>query len=149
MNSLLLTMAHHIVVVSMIAILVVEILMIRPGISAQQIARLRQLDGLYGSFIALILFIGIMQVSYGEKGQDFYTENPAFWMKMIAFVAVGLISVQPSLRIYTWWQQARGGSFFSAPPDELARVRIFLRIELAVFATIPIFAVISARGIGS
>ena len=148
MGELLLAIAHHFVVLAMAAILVVEIMLIRPQISAHQVIKLRQLDGIYGSFIALILFIGFLRISYGDKGQEFYTGNPLFWMKIVAFAAVGLISVQPSIRIYYWWQQARGGSFFSAPPDEVARVRLFLWIEAAVFVTIPFFAVAAARGFG-
>lgn len=148
MTELLLTIAHFLVVFAMVAILAVEIALVRPGITAEQVVRIRRLDGFYGSFIALILFIGVLQVSYGQKGQEFYTGNPVFWMKMVAFAAVGILSLQPTIRIYDWWQQAKGGSFFSAPPDEVARVQRFLRVEAIIFATIPFFAVAAADGIG-
>jgi len=148
MGEFLLAIAHHVVILAMAAILVVELMVVRPQINATQVTRLRRLDGIYGSFIALILFIGILRVSNGAKGQDFYTDNPLFWMKMVAFAAVGLLSVQPSIRIYSWSQQTQSGGFFSAPPDEVARVRLFLWIEAGVFLTIPFFAVAAARGFG-
>lgn len=148
MGEFLLMMAHHLVAIGMAAILVVEILVIQPNITARQVVRLRRLDAIYGSFIALILFIGIMRVSNGAKGQDFYTDNPIFWAKMVAFAALGLISVQPTIRLYSWWHSARGGSFFSAPPEEVAAVRRFLWAEVVVFATIPFIAVAATRGFG-
>ncbi len=148
MIDLWLAIAHHLVVFTLVAMLAVQLALVRPGMTAEQVMRLRRLDGFYGSLAGLILFIGIMRVSYGTRGQEFYSGNPVFWMKMGAFAAVGILSVQPTLRIYAWWQQARGGAFFSAPAEEVARVRQFLKAEAVVFATIPAFAAAAARGVG-
>jgi putative membrane protein len=147
MIELLLSIAHFLAVFAMVAILATEIALIRPGITAEDVVRVRRLDGYFGSLIGLVLLVGVLLVSYGERGQEFYMSNPVFWMKMAAFAAVGLLSVQPTIRIYYWWQQARGGGFFSAPPDEIARVRRFLRMEAFAFGLIPIFSVAVARGI--
>jgi putative membrane protein len=146
--DLWLAIAHHLVVFMLVAILAVQIALIRPGITADQVVRLRTLDGFYGSLVGLILFVGILRVMYGARGQEFYSENPVFWMKMAAFALVGLISIQPTVKIYGWWQQARGGAFFSAPDEEIMRVQKFLKAEAAVFVTIPAFAVAAAHGIG-
>lgn len=147
MIDLLLSLLHFLAAFAMVAILATEIALVRPGITAEQVVRIRRLDGYYGSLIGLILFAGVLEVSYGEKGQAFYTENPIFWMKMVAFAALGLLSVQPTIRIYYWWQEARGGSFFSAPEDEIARVRRFLRLEAFAFALILVLAVFAAQGV--
>jgi putative membrane protein len=146
--ELWLAIAHHLIVFMLVAILAVQIALIRPGITAEQVVGLRTIDGFYGSLVGLILFVGILRVMYGARGQEFYAENPVFWMKMAAFALVGLISVQPTVRIYGWWQQARGGAFFAAPEEEIMRVRKFLKAEAAVFVTIPAFAAAAARGIG-
>ena len=148
MIDLWLAIAHHLAAFALAAILAVQIALVRPGITPEQVVRLRRLDGFYGSLAGLILLIGILRVTNGPKGQEFFTESPAFWMKMAAFAAVGLLSVQPTIRIYYWWQQAKGGGFFSADPDEIARVRKFLKAEAAIFVTIPVFAAAAARGIG-
>jgi putative membrane protein len=68
-------------------------------------------------------------------------------MKMAAFAAVGVLSVQPTIRIYYWWQEARGGSFFSAPEEEIAKVRRFLRMETYALALVAVSAVFAARGV--
>jgi putative membrane protein len=146
--DLWLAVAHHLIVFTLVALLAVQFALIRPGITAEQVVRLRTLDGFYGSLAGLILFVGILRVMYGSRGQEFYSENPVFWMKMAAFALVGLISIQPTVKIYSWWQQAKGGSFFSAPEEEIMRVRTFLKAEAAVFATIPAFAAAAAQGIG-
>lgn len=143
----LLSILHFLAAFAMVAILATEIALVRPGITAEQVVRIRRLDGFYGSLIGLILFVGVLQVSYGEKGQHFYTGNPIFWMKMVAFAGVGLLSVQPTIRIYYWWQEARGGSFFSAPDDEIARVRRFLRLEAVAYALVVACAVFAAYGV--
>jgi putative membrane protein len=147
MSGVLLSIAHFLAAFAMAAILATEIAVVRPGMSAEEVVRIRRLDGFYGSLIGLVLFVGILQVSYGERGQAFYTDNPVFWLKMAAFAAVGLLSVQPTVRIYHWWQEARGGGFFSAPDDEIAKVRRFLRLEAIAFASIPVFSVVAARGV--
>ncbi len=148
MIDLWLAIAHHLVVFTLVAILAIQIALVRPGITAEEVIRLRRLDGFYGSLAGLILFIGILRVTFGARGQEFYSENPVFWMKMAAFALVGLISIQPTVKIYSWWQQAKGGGFFSAPEDEIARVRQFLKAEAIVFVTIPAFAAAAARGVG-
>jgi putative membrane protein len=148
MPDLWLTIAHHLAFLALAAILAVEIALIRPGITAEEIVRVRRLDGIFGSLIGGILLVGILMVTKGPRGQNFYTDNPVFWMKMAAFAAVALVSVLPTIRIYYWWQEARGGSFFSAPPEEIARVRLFLKIEAAFFITIPAFAAAVALGVG-
>jgi len=148
MLDLWLAIAHHLAFLGLAAILAVEIALIRPGITAEEVIRIRRLDGIFGTLIGLILLVGILMVTVSPKGQDFYTDNPVFWVKMAAFTAVALISVLPTIRIYYWWQEARGGSFFSAPPQEIARVRAFLKVEAILFVTIPGFAAAVALGIG-
>lgn len=146
MIDLLLSIVHFLAAFAMVAILATELALVHPGITAEQVVRIRRLDGFYGSLIGLILFAGVLQVSYGEQGQDYYTDNPIFWMKMVAFAAIGLLSVQPTIRIYYWWQEARGGSFFSAPDEEIARVRRFLRLQAIAYTAVVVLAVFAATG---
>jgi putative membrane protein len=148
MTDLWLAIAHHLAAFGLAAILAVNFVLVRPGITPEQVARLRRLDSIYGSLAGLILIIGILRVTHGSRGQEFYTDNPIFWMKMAAFAALAALSVQPTIRIYHWWQQTKGGGFFSAPAEEIARVRTFLKAQAAVFLTIPGFAAAMARGLG-
>jgi len=147
MLDLWLAIAHHLIIGGLVAILAMEFALIRPGITGEEVMRLRRLDRMYGSLAALILFIGIMRVTNGAKGQEYYMHNMMFWAKMAAFAAVGLLSVPPTFRIYYWWQAARKDPVYSPPFEEVNRVRGFLKAEAAVFILIPIFAAAVARGI--
>src|SRR5690606_21086229 len=109
-----------VVVFLLAAILAMQFAMIQPGITGDEVARLRRIDGFYGSLAMLILLVGILRVSYGARGQEYYTENPMFWLKMASFAAVALLSVPPTFRIYAWWQASRRDPVFSPPFDEVA-----------------------------
>ena len=149
MGSLFLVVGHNLAAFGMAAILAVELALVRPGMSGEEVMRLRRLDSFYGSLIGLVLFVGILLVSYSPEGQAFYTENPIFWLKMAAFAAVGILSILPTVRIYYWWQAAKDAGFFQAPDDEIAKARKFLRIEAIVFATIPVFSAFTTHGVTS
>ena len=64
-----------------------------------------------------------------------------FWAKMVAFLAVGLISIGPTRAFIKW---------VKVLPDEAAikSIRRFVMIELHVFVLVPLFAVLMARGFG-
>jgi putative membrane protein len=147
MREIWLVIAHHLAFLGLAAILAVEIAVIRPGMTAEEVVRIRRLDGIFGMLLGAVLFVGIVMVSNSPKGQDFYTDNPIFWMKMGAFAAMALLSVMPTIRIYYWWQEARGGAF-SASNEDIGRVRLLLRAEAAFFIAIPVFAAFVARGVG-
>lgn len=149
MGGLFLVVAHNLAAFGMAAILATEVALIRPGITGEEVVRLRRLDSIYGSLIGVILIVGILMVSHSPRGQDFYTQNPIFWLKIAAFVAVGILSILPTVRIYYWWQTAKDGGFFQAPENEVAKARKFLRYEAIAFATIPVFSVFASRGVTS
>ena len=74
-------------------------------------------------------------------------ENPTFWFKMAAFAAVGLLSIRPTIR-YVGWRRTppEGGT----PSEvELVAAHRAVNVQLAVFAAIPVFAALTARGLGA
>ena len=85
---------------------------------------------------------------YGGKGPEFYMQSPFFWAKMAAFIAAGLLSVPPTLQVIAWGKRAAADPGFALPPDEVASVRTYLSAELFLFALIPTFAAMMARGVG-
>lgn len=94
----------------------------------------------------LVIVIGVLRVIYGASGWEYYAGNHAFWGKMAAFVAVGLLSVPPTIAIRNWARAIKAAPDYEVPPGELARGRRFLHIEMAILALIPIFAAVMARG---
>jgi len=121
----------------------------RPAaMSPQTVRLLGRFDAAYGVMALAILVVGFLRVKYGAKGAEFYMHNPMFWAKIGAFAVVGLISVRPTLRILAWQKLAKADAAFVPPPDEVGAVRREMLLEIHVFALIPIFAAMMARGVG-
>lgn len=148
MTDLILAIVHHLLVFSLAAILAAELATIRPGLAGAGLRRLGIVDMHYGLIATLILVVGFARVYMGVKGPEAYMGNWAFWAKIGAFVVVGLLSAPPTIRILQWRKRARAEPDFVLTPDEVRAVRPFLVAEVAVFALIPVFAAMMARGIG-
>jgi putative membrane protein len=140
----LLAVVHHLAVFGLFAALAVEWGILRPDLTPADVGRLRRYDLGYGIAAGAVLVAGIARVFFGAKAPSFYFENPAFWLKMAAFGAVGGLSVAPTLRYIRW--SKRG----DAPrASEVEAARRFVVSELVLFALVPTMAALMARGIGS
>jgi putative membrane protein len=148
MTDLILAIAHHLLAFGLAAILFAQYALVQPGLAGAALRRVRMFDRCYGLFAALLIVIGVLRVIYGFKGPDFYMANPGFWAKMAAFAAVGLLSIPPTLRFLAWGRRAKADPDFVVPEAEIWRVHTWLGVELIVFALIPIFAAMMARGVG-
>ena len=141
----ILAVLHHALVFSIVAILAIEIALMRPGIGAEQIKRLGGYDIAYGVTAGLILIVGFVRVFYGAKGSEYYFGNHYFWAKISAFIIVGLISIAPTMRIRDWGRQARRDPAFVAPDDEVAIMRRLMHAEGLFLLLLIMFAVAMAR----
>ena len=70
--------------------------------SLAEIRRIQRVDLAYGISAGLLLLVGLLRVFFFEKGVNFYMNNPFFWVKMIAFLLVGLLSIDPTIRYIRW-----------------------------------------------
>ena len=61
--------------------------------------------------------IGLLCVFYFEKGAAHYFSSPAFMAKFLAFVAIGLLSIIPTLEFLSWRKPLKAGQ----PPQPAAR----------------------------
>ena len=143
--DLLLASAHHLLVFSLAAIIAAEWVLVRPGLSGDRLGLLAKIDGAYGGVAVAVIAVGIGRVVFGLKGWEYYVSNHAFWAKMAAFLAVGLMTIQPTRRILAWRKLPAGQP---VADDEIRSVRGWIKAQIAVFALIPIFAAAMARGIG-
>jgi putative membrane protein len=143
--DLILAIAHHLLMFALLAVLVMELTLVRPGLAADRLVRVGGLDLAYGSIAGLILVVGFARVFLGLKGPEYYLGNVFFWAKIAAFLLVGLLSIPPTLRILAWRGRMRGDAGFSPPADEISTVRRYMHLEAMVFVLIPIFAALMAR----
>lgn len=146
MTDLLLAIVHHLLALSLAAVLAAEIAITAPGLSGAGLRRLQRLDRHYGALAGLLIFFGVLRVIYGGKGPDFYLASHAFWAKMAAFAGVGLLSIAPTMRIMGWSRSARADPAFALIAGEVRAVRKWFAAQLLLLASIPVFAAVMARG---
>ena len=144
MLDLILACTHHLLILSLAGCLVAELTLVRPGLSAADLPRLGRIDGAYGGLAMAIILVGIARVMFGLKGWEYYVYYPVFWAKMAAFVAVGLLSVAPTLRINAWRRAAVNG-MDAVPAAEIASLRSYLKGQAAFLALVAILAAMMAR----
>jgi putative membrane protein len=138
---------HFLSIFATLALLAAEAALYRPRMSAAALARLRRLDIGYLIGAIAIIATGLARVFFFAKGPLFYAANPVFWVKMALFIAVGLLSVPPTIHFIRSGNAATAGDVVIAP-ELYRRMRGFITAELAVFALIPLAATLMARGIG-
>ena len=145
MADLLLAIAHHFLVFTLVGILAAELSLCRPGVGGGSLTRLAKVDGSYGIVASLIIVVGICRVIYGIKGAQYYLHNPWFWGKMAAIVIVALLSIFPTIAILRWRKSAGNEPGFFPPERSIANVRRYLVAELGFLAVVIVFAATMAR----
>ena len=148
MTDLLLAIAHHLTVFTLAGLLIAEVALLRPDLSPERIRQLSTIDMAYGAVAMLIIVVGVLRVIFGDKGADYYIHNWAFWLKMAAFLLVGLLSVPPTLAILGWRRKLAADPKFSPDAATITGLRRFFVGEIVAFAFIPAFAAAMARGYG-
>ena len=143
--DLLLAILHHLLVFSLAGILAAELVLVRPGLTGQNLGLLGRIDGAYGGVALAVIVVGVGRVLFGLKGWEYYVGNHAFWGKMAAFVIVGLLSIRPTMRIIAWRRSGTG----VAPEAEILAMRSWIKGEVFFLALVLVFAAAMARGIGA
>jgi len=82
------------------------------------------------------------------KGPDFYLSAWPIYVKAGVFLAVAMLSVQPTLTFIRWRRMFDHDAGFRIGEAERARMRRILMIEVHLAALIPLMAVIMSRGLG-
>lgn len=139
---------HFVSIIFVSSTLVVEAFLCRPGLTPVWVQRLVRVDVLYLVAAVLALASGLLRLFFGLKGTAFYTGNPVFWTKIGLFIAVGLISIIPTIRFIRWNRAMSAGELEIVDDKEtLGTVRI-IYVELVLLALIPLMAVLMSRGLG-
>ena len=139
---------HHLAIFTLAAIIAFELALTARAVDDTAIARLARIDAWYGVVAGIVLAVGAARVMFGAKGPIYYMANAFFWTKMGLFVAVGLLSIPPTLRYLAWRRQSRGDPAFRPDAAALRSVRRALWAEVALFAGSPVAAAAMARGYG-
>ena len=144
----LLAYAHFVSIIAVVSTVIAEAVLCRPGLTLQWAQRLSRVDLLYLVTVALALTTGLLRLFFGVKGAAFYYNNPVFWVKIGLFIAVGLISIIPTLRFIRWTKALQANHTTMIDDSELDRTARIIYLELGLLAFIPFMATLMARGFG-
>jgi len=111
--------------------------------------RIQIADRWFGIFAMLVLVVGFLRVYQFEKGSAFYSSNPFFRAKLALFIAVGLLSIYPTIRFIKWRAQTSQGLAPAVGASEYRRIMALLRLEVILLLAMALCASLMARAIGS
>lgn len=142
--EIILRYVHFISIFAIVGTLVSEHLLLKNEMTRAELNRLARIDAVYGLAAIALLGAGLILWLGGiGKPAEFYSENWIFLTKVSLFVAVGLLSIYPTV----FFIKNRKGQ-----PDESIQIPkvIFwmLRLELLIIFIIPMLAGLMAKGVG-
>lgn len=146
-TEVLVVYLHFAAMTLIVVSLAIEYLLCVPGLARQKVKLLARIDLLYLIAAVLALATGVARLVWFGQGAGFYLHNPVFYLKLALFVAVGLISVPPTMQYLRWMRGLTTGAG-TVTDFEVLRVRLYVLVELVLLAFIPLLAVLMARGIG-
>jgi putative membrane protein len=138
---------HFSAIFVLFAFLSVQVVMLRNPLDARGIRLIGRVDLWYFGAAIAALITGFLRLGLGAKGADFYMSSWPFYVKIGLFLAVGLLSIQPTVT-YIRWRRSLDDSAWKLDEAEQRRVRRLVMIEVHLAALIPLFAVTMARGLG-
>jgi putative membrane protein len=139
---------HFTAIFVLFSFLVVETMMMRGALDMAAVRLLGRVDVWYFGAAIAVLATGFARLVWGAKGADFYLSAWPIYVKVGLFLAVGMISVGPTLRFIRWRRMFERDAAWRVPDAERRHVRRMIMVEVHLAALIPLFAVIMARGLG-
>lgn len=142
--ELVLRYLHFISIFAIVGSLTSEHMLLKKELKRSEITTLAKIDAVYGIAAAILLTAGLtLWLSGVGKPAVFYTKNWVFHTKLTCFLAVGILSIYPTV----FFIKNRKGN-----PDEIVAIpkKIFmmLRTELLLLLIIPLLAGLMSRGVG-
>ena len=148
LRDTILAYLHFVSIIATVSVVVTEYVLCRPGLDAKRLKVLARIDLWYLFFALAALTTGFSRAIWGIKGWSFYSHNPVFWVKISLFVAVGLLSIIPTLRFIRWGKVLATDKTSTIVEEEVNSMSRYIRIELILLALIPLMATLMSRGYG-
>ena len=139
---------HFASIMLLTAFLVSELCLCTPHLRLDQVPLLARLDLLYLIAAIAVLATGALRVFVTGKGVAFYLGNPAFYIKLALYLAIGLVSISPTAQFLRWRRALQAGEQPVLQVTDIRAARRYIWLELALLAFVPLMAVLMARGIG-
>lgn len=144
--STLFAFLHHLAAFTLVSALAVELVMVRQELTLPNARKLPIVDAVFGGAAGVLLVVGLLRVFYFEKGAAYYFHSHAFLTKFSVFIAVGLLSIIPTVEFLSWRKALRAGRMPAVTARKLTLIRKVIHGELLAVVIILLCAAIMARG---
>jgi putative membrane protein len=148
MTSAIMAFLHHLAAFALTAAIIYEHTTFRKDLSLRDARRIQIMDIVYGVSAGVVLIVGLLRVFYFEKGASFYAQNWFFWTKMLGFALAALLSIYPTIRFVAWRKTLARNEVPALADQEISRIKLILRLEMAAIVLILLSAAMMARGVG-
>ena len=138
---------HFIAAFGVCAMVVYELVFLTPTPSLTTAKNIQRADMIYGLSALLVVLMGFIRVYYFEKGPDYYFNNPFFWMKLIVFTGVGLLSIYPSIKFFQWNPLLKSETTPILTTQTSNILRTLLILEVIGLIVMMIAASLMAKGV--
>jgi putative membrane protein len=144
--STLFAFLHHLAAFTLVSTVAIEFTLIRQELTLASARRLQVADMVLGIAAGALLVIGLLRVFFFEKGADYYFHSHAFMTKFSVFVAIGLLSIIPTVEFLSWRGVLKAGQVPTISAKKLRLVTAVIHGELFAIVIILLCAAIMARG---
>jgi putative membrane protein len=139
---------HFLAILTMVVFISSEAALCRvEWLNKAVVERLARIDMVYGMAAMTVLATGIARTVWGVKGSSWYWTNALLHLKLTLFIAIGLISIFPTIT-YLRWRKALRASGTLPAEAEVRKTRKLVMIQAHLLVLIPLAAVFLARGFG-
>jgi putative membrane protein len=139
---------HHAAAFLVVAALMVELVLLKGELTPASARSVLRMDMVYGIAATVLLVVGFVRVFHTEKGSAYYFASGPFLVKLALFIAVGLLSIYPTIKFLGWRKALREGRAPDFDAGTRRKVRMLVHLELTLLFVIMLLAVMMARGIG-
>ncbi len=147
-SSALFAFLHHAAAFLLVAVVMVELVLLRGELTIASARTLLRMDSVYGVSAVVLLIVGFVRVFHTEKGADYYFHSGPFLVKLALFIGVGLLSILPTVQFLGWRKALKAGQAPALDDATRRRVRMIIHTELTLLFVIMLCAALMARGIG-
>ena len=145
----LLAFFHLVAIMTMVVFMASETALCRTEwMSPAIVHRLVRLDLIYMVSAICVLLAGLARTWWGMKGVEWYWAQPLLHFKLALFVAIGLMSLQPT-RAFRRWRRNLLATGALPLEAEIRAARRWIMIETHLLGALLLAAVFLARGVGT
>jgi putative membrane protein len=139
---------HHLAAFTLVAVLAVELVLMRSELTAAAMRKLVRADLIVGISAGAVLLVGLLRVFLFEKGAGYYFHSGPFIGKLSLFALVALLSIYPTITFLSWAKALKAGRTPAVEPGTQRLLRRLIHAELGGIFLILLFAAMMARGVG-